>query len=117
MTRKTKNASAEVGVVMGSDSDWPLLEETVRTLDRFGVVSEVRVLSAHRTPEEAAAYARTAFGRGLRVIIAAAGGRADLQQRLKQHKAALRNKVADGDSRVQQSLAKLRAAPEHVKQG
>ena len=68
----------EVGVVMGSDSYWPLLQETVATLNRFGVLYDVRVMSAHRTPDEAAAYAKRAAGRGLKVIIAAAGGAAHL---------------------------------------
>ncbi len=67
-----------VGVVMGSDSDWPLLQKTVDLLREFGVPCEVRVISAHRTPEIAAAYAREAEARGLRVIIAAAGGAAHL---------------------------------------
>ena len=68
----------EVGIVMGSDSDWPLLEETVNTLAKFGVSYDVRVISAHRTPEVAAVYARKASGQGLKVIIAAAGGAAHL---------------------------------------
>jgi len=68
----------EVAVVMGSDSDWALLEETVNTLDSFGVGCEVRVMSAHRTPDLAAAFARKASSRGVKVIIAAAGGAAHL---------------------------------------
>jgi len=68
----------EVAVVMGSDSDWSLLEETVNTLDSFGIGCEVRVMSAHRTPDLAAAFARKASGRGVKVIIAAAGGAAHL---------------------------------------
>lgn len=73
-----KGSGAEVAVVMGSDSDWSLLEETVATLQRFGVRSEVRVMSAHRTPDLAAKFARQAQGRGIKVIIAAAGGAAHL---------------------------------------
>lgn len=73
MSKKT-----EVGIVMGSDSDWPLLKEATATLDSFGVGYEVRVISAHRTPEMASAYAREAAGRGLKVIITAAGGAAHL---------------------------------------
>lgn len=73
-----KGLKTDVAVVMGSDSDWSLLEETVNTLQRFGVTSEVRVMSAHRTPDLAAAFARQAQGRGIRVIIAAAGGAAHL---------------------------------------
>jgi len=68
----------DVGIVMGSDSDWPLIEPAVATLDAFGVSHEVRVISAHRTPELAAEYAGGAAKRGLKVIIAAAGGAAHL---------------------------------------
>ena len=67
-----------VGVVMGSDSDWPLVQKACATLDSFGVAYETRVISAHRTPEEAIEYSRSAEGRGLKVIIAAAGGAAHL---------------------------------------
>lgn len=67
-----------VGVIMGSDSDLPVMREALTTLEQFGVGFEVAVLSAHRTPEEAAEYAKTAAGRGLGVIIAGAGGAAHL---------------------------------------
>jgi len=67
-----------VGVLMGSDSDLPVMRNCLETLDHFGVTYEVSVLSAHRTPDECAAYAKTAAGRGLRVLIAAAGGAAHL---------------------------------------
>lgn len=76
--KKETGRKPEVAVVMGSDSDWSLLEETVATLTRFGVVSEVRVMSAHRTPDLAATFARKASGQGVKVIIAAAGGAAHL---------------------------------------
>ena len=76
--KKAVGRKPEVAVIMGSDSDWSLLEETVATLTRFGVVSEVRVMSAHRTPDLAANYARKASERGFKVIIAAAGGAAHL---------------------------------------
>lgn len=69
---------AEIGIVMGSDSDWPLLKEAATTLDSFDVGYEVRVISAHRTPDVAASYAKEAAGRGLKVIVAAAGGAAHL---------------------------------------
>lgn len=69
---------AEVGIVMGSDSDWELVKEAVTTLKGFGVGVEVRVISAHRTPDIAATYAKTAAKRGLKVLIAAAGGAAHL---------------------------------------
>jgi 5-(carboxyamino)imidazole ribonucleotide mutase len=68
----------EVGIVMGSDSDWPMLKEAATVLDNFGVCYEVKVISAHRTPDMASRYAREALGRGLKVIIAAAGGAAHL---------------------------------------
>ena len=68
----------KVGIVMGSDSDWPLVSKACDTLDGFGVGYETRVISAHRTPELALEYARTAESRGLKVIIAAAGGAAHL---------------------------------------
>ena len=67
-----------VGIVMGSDSDWPLVRKACETLDAFGVPYETRVISAHRTPERALDYARTAEGRGLKAVIAAAGGAAHL---------------------------------------
>lgn len=76
--QKRGKGRPEVAVVMGSDSDWSLLEETARTLARFGVVCEVKVMSAHRTPDLAAGFARTASERGIKVIIAAAGGAAHL---------------------------------------
>jgi 5-(carboxyamino)imidazole ribonucleotide mutase len=67
-----------VGVAMGSDSDWPTMKAATEALSEFGVAHEVRVLSAHRTPEAMLYYARAAAGRGLRVIIAGAGGAAHL---------------------------------------
>lgn len=68
----------KVGVVMGSDSDWPLVEKGCQVLEKFGVPYEKRVISAHRTPLEAIEYSKTAEERGLKVIIAAAGGAAHL---------------------------------------
>ena len=67
-----------VGVIFGSASDWPTLRHAVEALDSFGVPSEHRVVSAHRTPELLREYASTAADRGLRVIIAGAGGAAHL---------------------------------------
>jgi len=67
-----------VGILMGSDSDWPKIQAAARALDEFNVPYEVRVMSAHRTPDEVARYARAAAERGLQVIIAAAGGAAHL---------------------------------------
>jgi 5-(carboxyamino)imidazole ribonucleotide mutase len=71
-------AAAAVAVIMGSDSDLPTMQPAVALLERFGVKAEVRVLSAHRTPLEMVDFARAAAGRGLRVIIAGAGGAAHL---------------------------------------
>ena len=68
----------EVAVLMGSDSDWPVVKQAVELLDEFGVISEARVISAHRTPDTAAEYAGGAARRGIKVIIAAAGGAAHL---------------------------------------
>ena len=69
---------ARVGVVMGSHSDWEIVKHAVETLEDFGVTVETRVLSAHRTPDQLAEWAETAEARGLKVIIAAAGGAAAL---------------------------------------
>jgi 5-(carboxyamino)imidazole ribonucleotide mutase len=67
-----------VGVVMGSDSDWPVMEAAVTALTEFGVPWEADVVSAHRMPREMIGYGSEAAGRGLRVIIAGAGGAAHL---------------------------------------
>src|ERR671910_2814813 len=67
-----------VGIVMGSDSDWPVMKEAAAALEEFGVAHEADVVSAHRMPEEMLAYGKEAQGRGLSVIIAGAGGAAHL---------------------------------------
>jgi 5-(carboxyamino)imidazole ribonucleotide mutase len=67
-----------VGVIMGSDSDLPVMQGAIDVLGDFGVACEARVVSAHRTPDVMIEYARAAAGRGLRVIIAGAGGAAHL---------------------------------------
>ena len=67
-----------VGIAMGSDSDLPVMQEAAEVLQVFAVPYEARVLSAHRTPDAMAAYARTAHERGIRVIVAGAGGAAHL---------------------------------------
>jgi 5-(carboxyamino)imidazole ribonucleotide mutase len=67
-----------VGIVMGSDSDWPMMEPAALALEEFGVPFEAHVVSAHRTPRRMLDYAETAAGRGLRVVIAGAGGAAHL---------------------------------------
>ena len=67
-----------VGLVMGSDSDWPVMEAAAQVLEEFGVPYEADVVSAHRMPTEMIAYGQEAAGRGLRVIVAGAGGAAHL---------------------------------------
>lgn len=71
-------SSIQVGVVMGSSSDWDTLQHAVSILQEFGIAHEARVLSAHRMPDEMFAYAQEAAGRGLKAIIAGAGGAAHL---------------------------------------
>lgn len=72
------SASPLIGIVMGSDSDWSVMVEAKRALDEFEIPHEVDVVSAHRTPERMMEYGRTARERGLRAIIAGAGGAAHL---------------------------------------
>ena len=67
-----------VGIIMGSQSDWPTLRHAAEALERLGVPHEVRIVSAHRTPDRLADYAKGARARGLRVVIAGAGGAAHL---------------------------------------
>ena len=69
---------AEVGIIMGSRSDWETMRHAAETLDRLGVAHEAKVVSAHRTPKRLYDYASEAKGRGLKVIIAGAGGAAHL---------------------------------------
>ncbi len=78
MSTHADGGAPVVGVVMGSDSDWPVMEGAVVALEELGVACEVDVVSAHRMPEEMLGYGRDAAGRGLRVIIAGAGGAAHL---------------------------------------
>ena len=68
----------DVGIVMGSNSDWPTMEAAAKVLDELGIANEAEVISAHRTPDRAMQYAESARERGLRVIIAGAGGAAHL---------------------------------------
>ncbi len=67
-----------VGIIMGSTSDWPVLQHAALVLDRLGVAYEAKIVSAHRTPQRLVEYAGSAQGRGLKVIIAGAGGAAHL---------------------------------------
>jgi 5-(carboxyamino)imidazole ribonucleotide mutase len=68
----------QIGIIMGSQSDWPALQPASAMLDRLAIAHECRIVSAHRTPDRLADYAKSARTRGLRVIIAAAGGAAHL---------------------------------------
>lgn len=74
-----------VGVVMGSDSDWPTMKEAAEILDHFNIPYEKKVVSAHRTPDLMAEYGKTARDRGLKIIIAGAGGAAHLPGMLAAH--------------------------------
>jgi 5-(carboxyamino)imidazole ribonucleotide mutase len=78
MTSTTESRAARVAIVMGSDSDLAVMRQAASALDEFGIGWEMRVLSAHRTPDDTVAYARSAAERGLQVIIAGAGGAAHL---------------------------------------
>ncbi len=70
--------NAKVSIIMGSTSDLPVMEKAAKVLDDFGIPFEVHALSAHRTPKQAMEFAEKAYGRGIRVIIAGAGGAAHL---------------------------------------
>ena len=73
-----QNEKALIGVIMGSDSDWKTLEATTKVCDDFSVPYEAHVVSAHRTPDDMFEYAKNAHKRGLKVIVAGAGGAAHL---------------------------------------
>jgi 5-(carboxyamino)imidazole ribonucleotide mutase len=73
-----KKKRVVVGIIMGSKSDWPTMEAVAKVLDELGIATEAEVISAHRTPDRAMQYAESAKARGLRVIIAGAGGAAHL---------------------------------------
>ncbi len=85
MKQPAKTQPPLVGIIMGSDSDWPTLQPAAEVCTEFGVPCEVRVVSAHRTPDDMARYAKTAHRRGLRVIIAGAGGAAHLPGMVASH--------------------------------
>ena len=74
----TNSATPLVGVIMGSQSDWSTMKAATEILEHFGIPHEARIVSAHRTPERLYNYAKTAASRGLKVIIAGAGGAAHL---------------------------------------
>lgn len=72
------NKNIEAGIIMGSDSDLPVMQDAAQILEKFGIMYELTVVSAHRTPQRMVEYAQTAHHRGLKVIIAGAGGAAHL---------------------------------------
>jgi 5-(carboxyamino)imidazole ribonucleotide mutase len=74
----SSDATPRVAIIMGSDSDWPVMRAAGEAVEEFGVGWEARVVSAHRTPEDMVAFAREAAGRGIEVIVAGAGGAAHL---------------------------------------
>ncbi|HZQ00338.1 MAG TPA: 5-(carboxyamino)imidazole ribonucleotide mutase [Reyranella sp.] len=78
MAKKTKKRSPLVGLIMGSQSDWTTMRHAAETLEALGVPFEARIVSAHRTPKRMMSYATSAKARGLKVIIAGAGGAAHL---------------------------------------
>jgi 5-(carboxyamino)imidazole ribonucleotide mutase len=78
MAQGKKSAVVVVGIIMGSKSDWPTMELAARMLEEFGIGYEAEVVSAHRTPDKMMRYAETAQARGLKLIIAGAGGAAHL---------------------------------------
>jgi 5-(carboxyamino)imidazole ribonucleotide mutase len=99
-------APAVVAVVMGSSSDLPVMQDAVDLLAQFGVAHEVRVVSAHRTPDDMIAFGHAAAGRGLKVIIAGAGGAAHLPGMLVHRPDAPRGARGDhGRERVPQRRA------------
>lgn len=85
MKERVPDKKPVVGIVMGSDSDLPVMQEAASVLEEAGVASELRVFSAHRAPEETAQYAQKARERGLKVLIAGAGGAAHLAGVLAAH--------------------------------
>ena len=72
------DSAPQIGVIMGSQSDWPTMAHAVQLLEEFGIAHEVQIVSAHRTPDRLVAYAKGAAERGLKAIIAGAGGAAHL---------------------------------------
>ena len=78
IAKAARAAKPVVGIIMGSDSDWPTMKAAADACAEFGIAHEARVISAHRTPRDLERYATTAHARGLRVIIAGAGGAAHL---------------------------------------
>ena len=80
-----KKSKPVVGIIMGSDSDWPTLKAAAEVCAQFGVAYEAKVVSAHRTPTDMAKYGQTAHKRGLKVIIAGAGGAAHLPGMIASH--------------------------------
>jgi 5-(carboxyamino)imidazole ribonucleotide mutase len=85
MKTNVNTITPRVGIIMGSDSDWPTLKPAAEVCAEFGVPCEVRVVSAHRTPDDMVQYAKSAQQRGLKVIVACAGGAAHLPGMVASH--------------------------------
>ena len=81
----TQDSNPLVGIIMGSDSDWPTMKAAAEICEEFAIAYEAKVVSAHRTPDDMADYAKSAQGRGLKVIIAGAGGAAHLPGMVSAH--------------------------------
>ncbi len=81
----TQNANPEVGIIMGSDSDWPTMKAAAEICEQLAIPFEAKVVSAHRTPDDMADYGKSAQERGLKVIIAGAGGAAHLPGMVSAH--------------------------------
>ncbi|MCG8324471.1 MAG: 5-(carboxyamino)imidazole ribonucleotide mutase [Thiotrichales bacterium] len=84
MTKNQKKTPL-VGIIMGSDSDWSTMEQAAQVCEDFGIAHEVKVVSAHRTPNDMSRYGRNAVKKGLKVIIAGAGGAAHLPGMIASH--------------------------------
>jgi 5-(carboxyamino)imidazole ribonucleotide mutase len=85
MNMATSKKTPLVGIIMGSDSDWPTMEQAAKVCEQFNIPHEVKVVSAHRTPMDMSRYARGALKKGLKVIIAGAGGAAHLPGMVASH--------------------------------
>lgn len=96
----------QVAIVMGSDSDWSLVKSAVETLDGFGVAHDVRVISAHRTPDIAATFARGPVNAAILAVQMLAISNSGLGKKLARYKTSLKTKVAKGNARVRADVRK-----------
>ena len=108
---ETENMAPRVGIIMGSQSDWETMKHAADVLERLGVAHETQVVSAHRTPERMFDYARSAAERGVKVIIAGAGGAAPATDRLAQlERRAIRNPYRPIDILADDALDRIHDA-------